>query len=108
MDVPLIRISQCESNDAASVAAYYSGELVAFVRRVLDVIPVSVFGLLDDIVEIQTHALKPLPVKLETAYLKDYAQLGNRRGPAGSLHVFDVRGPHATGATGPVSPRPLP
>ena len=30
-----------------SVAEYYSGELVAFVRRVLDIIPVSVFRVLD-------------------------------------------------------------
>jgi WASH complex subunit strumpellin len=45
------------------------------VRRVLDVIPVSVFGLLDEIVQIQTNDLLPLPARVESAYLLDYAQL---------------------------------
>ncbi|KAH8059778.1 hypothetical protein JL721_9199 [Aureococcus anophagefferens] len=75
--VPILH-DRCNSSDQASVASYYSTELVNFVRRVLDVIPVSVFGLLDDIVDIQTRTLAPLPVKLETAYLKDYAQLNER------------------------------
>ena len=41
-------------------------------------IPISVFQLLNEIVEIQTHTLKPLPVKFETIYPKDYAQLEER------------------------------
>ncbi|EGB10206.1 hypothetical protein AURANDRAFT_23554 [Aureococcus anophagefferens] len=90
LDVPLIRISQCNSSDQASVASYYSTELVNFVRRVLDVIPVSVFGLLDDIVDIQTRTLAPLPVKLETAYLKDYAQLNERYQLARLTHQVSV------------------
>jgi WASH complex subunit strumpellin len=43
LDVPLIRINQCESPDTISVAEYYSSELVEFLRRVLEVIPQSVF-----------------------------------------------------------------
>lgn len=78
LDVPLVRIAQLGSPDAASVAAYYSGELVTFVRRVLDVVPVAVFALLGEIVRVQTRGLAPLPVKLETAYLKEYAQLPER------------------------------
>lgn len=78
LDVPLTRISQCDSPDAASVAQYYSSELVSFVRDVLDVIPRSVFRVLDDIIAIQTHKLAPLPVKFETVYLTDYAQLPER------------------------------
>ncbi|KAJ8611733.1 hypothetical protein CTAYLR_009190 [Chrysophaeum taylorii] len=81
LDVPLVRISQCDSissrGDQASVAEYYSRELVKFVRDVLDVIPRSVFQLLNEIIQIQTR-LTPLPVKFETAYLKDFAQLGER------------------------------
>lgn len=46
LDVPLIRITAIESPDAISVAEYYSGELVEFVRLVLEVIPVSVFKVL--------------------------------------------------------------
>lgn len=78
LDVPLIRISQCDSPDQTSVAEYYSSELVDFARDVLDVIPRSVFKLLADIIEIQTHHLRPLPVKFETIYLKDFAQLQER------------------------------
>ena len=34
IDLPLVRINQCGSKDVVSVAGYYSGELVAFVRKV--------------------------------------------------------------------------
>ena len=39
LDVPLTRVLASESPDFESVADYYSGELVALVRRVLEVIP---------------------------------------------------------------------
>ena len=90
LDVPLIRISQCDSPDQVSVAEYYSGELVAFVRRVLDIIPVSVFRVLDQIVEIQTHRLTPLPVKFEVQNLKEYAQLDERYDLARLTHQISV------------------
>ena len=90
LDVPLIRISQCDSPDQVSVAEYYSSELVAFVRRVLDIIPVSVFRVLDQIVEIQTHRLTPLPVKFEVQNLKEYAQLDERYDLARLTHQISV------------------
>lgn len=34
MDLPLVRISQANSQDLVSVSQYYSGELVAYVRKV--------------------------------------------------------------------------
>lgn len=34
MDLPLVRISQANSPDLVSVSQYYSGELVAYVRKV--------------------------------------------------------------------------
>ena len=43
LEVPPIRINQCESPDTISVAEYYSSELVEFLRRVLEIIPKSVF-----------------------------------------------------------------
>ena len=43
MDVPLVRITQSGSPDALSVAQFYSGELVGFLRAVMGVIPVIVF-----------------------------------------------------------------
>jgi WASH complex subunit strumpellin len=55
LDVPLIRITMCDSPDQGSVAEYYSSELVEFVREVLEVIPRSVFSLLLQIVDVQTN-----------------------------------------------------
>ena len=75
LDVPLIRISQCDSPDQVSVAEYYSA-VGAFVRRVLDIIRLGL-RVLDQIVEIQTHRLTP-PVKFEVQNLKEYAQLDER------------------------------
>jgi WASH complex subunit strumpellin len=66
------------SADVESVAQFYSSELVSFMRRVLDVIPRSVFEILQRIIEVQTTQLRPLPVKFESQYLKEYAQLDER------------------------------
>lgn len=78
LDVPLVRITAIDSPDAVSVAEYYSSELVEFVRKVLEVIPVSVFRVLSEIEQIQTHKLLPMPLRLEAKDLKDYAQLDLR------------------------------
>eukprot|EP01051_Picozoa_sp_SAG22_P015169 SAG22_NODE_1947_length_3277_cov_1.880743_5_plen_44_part_00 len=37
LELPLIRIVQAGSDDAESVAQYYSSELVKYIRRVLQV-----------------------------------------------------------------------
>ena len=37
-----------------SVAEYYSSEMVAFVRRVLEIVPVTVFSILKQIIQLQT------------------------------------------------------
>ena len=78
LDVPLVRITAIDSPDAESVAEYYSGELVEFVRMVLEVIPVSVFRVLSEIEQIQTHHLAVIPIRLEAKDLKEYAQLDLR------------------------------
>lgn len=65
LDVPLIRIAAIDSPDAVSVAEYYSGELVEFVRRVLEIIPISVFKVLFEIEQIQTHRMVNIPIRLE-------------------------------------------
>jgi WASH complex subunit strumpellin len=90
LDVPLVRISQCNSPDTISVAEYYSSELVAFVRRVLAVIPQSVFRILSGIVHIQTHRLKAMPIKLEQIHLKEYAQLNERYELSRATHQVSV------------------
>ncbi len=78
LDVPLVRITSIASPDAESVAEYYSSELVEFVRRVLEVIPKSVFKILSEIEQIQTHKMVNLPTRFEAKDLKNYAQLDLR------------------------------
>ena len=64
LDFPLERINQCESPDLVSVSAFYSGEIVNFVRRVLAIVPKTVFDMLHDIVNLETHTLAALPMKV--------------------------------------------
>lgn len=89
LDVPLVRITAIDSPDAVSVAAYYSSELVEFVRTVLEVIPVSVFNSLGQIVALQSE-MKALPIRLEGKDLKDYAQLDTRFDLAKLTHQISV------------------
>ena len=81
---------QCKSPDALSVAEYYSNELVNFVRKVMEIIPVSVFKILTDIVVIKERKLKPLPVRLEVDLTKDYAQLSERYKLAKLTHQVSI------------------
>ncbi|CEF98260.1 WASH complex, subunit strumpellin [Ostreococcus tauri] len=78
LEMPLLRISQIESPDIYSVSEYYSSQLVSYVRNVIEVVPVSMFEILNEIVGVQTDALKELPTKLAKAELKNYAQLVER------------------------------
>jgi len=56
----------------ASVAGN-KGQLVEFVRRVLQVIPASMFDILKEIIGIQTNRLQEVPTRLEKEHLKEYA-----------------------------------
>lgn len=78
LDVPLTRIHQCGSEDVVSVAEYYSAELVDYVRRVMEVIPQSVFRILAGIIKLQTDHMQLIPVKIENTQLKIHAQLSER------------------------------
>ncbi|RHY74635.1 hypothetical protein DYB34_013741, partial [Aphanomyces astaci] len=78
LDVPLTRIYQCKSSDVISVAEYYSGEIVDYVRRVMEIIPQSVFRILAGIIKLQTDHMKVIPVKIEANLLKNHAQLSER------------------------------
>eukprot|EP00753_Platysulcus_tardus_P012790 PLAT3544.1.p2 GENE.PLAT3544.1~~PLAT3544.1.p2 ORF type:complete len:1162 (+),score=712.35 PLAT3544.1:31-3486(+) len=94
LDVPLIRINQCNSSDTISVAEYYSGELVGYVREVMKVVPESMFTKLTRIIALQSGAggaaLKPLPVRLEQVRLKEFAQLQLRYDLARATHEISV------------------
>ena len=58
MERPMLRISQARSKDLVSVSQYYSFELVSYVRRVLQIIPVTMFALLDQIIQLQTNKIQ--------------------------------------------------
>ncbi|XP_055343798.1 WASH complex subunit 5-like [Paramacrobiotus metropolitanus] len=90
MDLPLLRINQANSNDLESVSQYYSGELVAYVRKVLHIIPETLFNLLAQIVNIQINRLKELPTRLDKDKLKDFAQLDERFEVARLTHAISV------------------
>ncbi|KAL9649133.1 hypothetical protein ABK040_004155 [Willaertia magna] len=79
LELPLVRIIQSKkSNDIVSVSQYYSSELVKFVRNTLEIIPISMFDILNKIIELQTNKIKELPSKLNRNDLKIYSQLDER------------------------------
>ncbi|XP_077547549.1 WASH complex subunit strump isoform X4 [Haemaphysalis longicornis] len=90
LDLPLLRINQANSPDLVSVSQYYSTELVQYVRRVLHIIPETMFGLLARIVQLQTSAVRELPTRLMKDQLRSYAQLEQRHEVARLTHSISV------------------
>lgn len=78
LDLPLLRINQARSPDLISVSAYYSGELVSYVRKVLQIIPETMFSLLAKIIKLQTEKIKEVPTRLDKDKMRDFAQLPER------------------------------
>lgn len=79
LNKPLVRILQAQSDDDISVAQYYSNELVCYVNRVLDVVPLTVFKLLDHISNtMDSLQSRALPLKIERRNIQSLAQLGDR------------------------------
>lgn len=90
MDIPILRISQCGSEDIFSVSEYYSSELVAYVRVVLDIIPISIFNILKDVVASGSHHLHDLPGRVEKERLREFAHLEDRYMLARATHQVSV------------------
>ncbi|XP_065061996.1 WASH complex subunit 5-like [Rhopilema esculentum] len=90
LDLPLVRISQANSPDLVSVSQYYSGELVAYVRKVLQIIPESIFSQLAAIINILTHKMKEVPTRLDKDKMKDYSQLDERYQVAKLTHSISL------------------
>ncbi|CAF0980049.1 unnamed protein product [Rotaria sordida] len=90
LDLPLVRINQVGSNDLMIVSHYYSGELVAYVRKVLQIIPETMFSMLANIVYLQTHTLRELPLRAEKDKLREYAQLDERYQVAKLTHDISI------------------
>lgn len=78
LEIPLLRINQSKSEDLISVSQYYSNELVNYVRKVIQIIPQTMFEILMKIIDKQTNVLKEVPTRLEKDKLKEYAQLDER------------------------------
>ncbi|KAL7037132.1 hypothetical protein ACKWTF_009089 [Chironomus riparius] len=80
LEIPLMRINQFGgAEEFVSITRYYSNELVKYVRKIVQIIPHSIFNLLRSIIELQTNHLKELPEKLEKDKVKEFAQLGIRQ-----------------------------
>lgn len=79
LEIPLLRINQCGgAEELVSITRYYSNELVKYVRKIVQIIPHSIFNLLKAIIELQTNNLKELPERLEKDKVREYAQLDER------------------------------
>ena len=78
LNFPLVRLFEIESEDIESVTNYYSGELVKFVKNILQIIPLSVFNILDNVIHIFQEGFMELPVKVKKVDLKTYTQQEKR------------------------------
>ena len=90
LNFPLVRLFEIDSEDIESVTNYYSGELVVFVRDILQIIPKSVFALLDDVSRIFSSGFREIPLKLMRNDLKNYAQNELRFRLAQDAHKISV------------------
>ncbi|KAL0215921.1 hypothetical protein P9112_008105 [Eukaryota sp. TZLM1-RC] len=78
LEVPLVRIQQANSSDLASVANYYSTQLVAFVRRVLQVVPTAMFDIFSTVISLISEKIVSLPGRIPRDDLPNYAQFDLR------------------------------
>lgn len=90
LEIPLLRINQAHSDDLVSVSQYYSNELVNYVRKVIQIIPKTMFEALAKIIKIQTESIKELPTRLEKDKLREYAQLDERYAVAKYTYSISV------------------
>lgn len=90
LEIPLLRINQARSDDLPSVSQYYSAELVSYVRKVIQIIPKTMFETLAKIIQIQTESIKELPTRLEKDKLREYAQLDERYAVAKYTYSISV------------------
>eukprot|EP01029_Cantina_marsupialis_P032034 TRINITY_DN944_c0_g1_i2.p1 TRINITY_DN944_c0_g1~~TRINITY_DN944_c0_g1_i2.p1 ORF type:complete len:853 (+),score=136.99 TRINITY_DN944_c0_g1_i2:61-2619(+) len=77
LDIPLIRITQAESEDALSVAEFYSSQLLSLLRNALEVVPEQVFAILSQIVQVQSN-MKRLGTKVMIEQFKELSQMQQR------------------------------
>ena len=59
MEAAMVRLGEAGSRDLFSVSQYYSRRLVTYIRKVLQVIPATMFGLLEEVI---SHSPRARPV----------------------------------------------
>ena len=90
LNFPLIRLFEIESEDIESVTNYYSGELVKFVKNILQVIPRRVFELMQDVFNIFDYGFHEMPIKILKKDIKTYAQTQERYNLAKAVHGISM------------------
>jgi WASH complex subunit strumpellin len=72
------------------VTDFYASSIVNFVRKILAIIPSSVFGILTQIVDIKEKKLAILPLKVEVDVLQEYSQAEDRYALARLTHELSI------------------
>ena len=90
LNFPLIRLFEIDSDDIESVTNYYSGELVKFVKNILQVIPRRVFELMQEVYNTFESGFKEMSLKILKKNFKDYAQPEARYKLAKAVHGISM------------------
>lgn len=90
LEIPLLRINQARGDDLESVSQYYSSELVNYVRKVIQIIPKTMFEILEKIIKIQTESIREVPTRLDKDKLREYAQFDERYAVAKNTYQISV------------------
>lgn len=80
MNMPMVRLIQANADDYKGVCLYYCGELVKFVKEVLQVIPRRIFEVIEQIILVLSKNvnIKDMPAKIDQKDLRDYALFDQR------------------------------
>ncbi len=90
LNFPLNRLFEIESEDIESVTNYYSGELVEFVKNILQIIPRRVFQLMKNIIDIFDNNFMETPLQIKKVDIKLYAQSQARFELARNVHGISM------------------
>ena len=90
LNFPLVRLFEIDSEDIESVTNYYSGELVKFVKDILQVIPARVFELMNVVYTTFCADFKDLPNLILKKDLKDFSQVEQRYKLAQAVHGISM------------------
>lgn len=90
LNIPVARVVQAGSKDLESIAKHYSTQLVAFVRRVMEAVPLVVFQVLERVARVRSESLVDTPVNFEVGVLSSLARLEARHELALRTHQIAV------------------